>query len=82
MNENCSICNYTNVGLINIGNPGTPRMVCLGCVKRTFDTIDELDRTFVHVFAGYQAGLVPIKSKDTFLDRLVRARKHSKDGDV
>lgn len=82
MSKKCEVCKWTNIGLINLGEPGKPKMVCPGCIKRTFDTLDELERQFVHVFAGYQTGLVPCKRNDTFLDRVLRAKKNSKDGDI
>ncbi len=36
----CSKCNWTNVGLLNLGEPGKPRWVCLGCCKRAIETLD------------------------------------------
>ena len=38
----CNECNWTNVGLINIGEPNSPRMICLGCVKRAIEMRDRL----------------------------------------
>lgn len=40
--RSCSICNWTNVSLINLGEPNKPRMVCQGCCKRAVDTMDEI----------------------------------------
>jgi hypothetical protein len=36
----CSVCSWTNVSLLNLGNPGTPRMVCIGCCKRAVEALD------------------------------------------
>lgn len=36
----CSICNWTNVSLINLGEPNKPRMVCQGCCKRAVEAMD------------------------------------------
>jgi hypothetical protein len=33
----CSECNWTNVGLINLGDPLKPRWVCQGCCKRAIE---------------------------------------------
>ncbi|MCX6780345.1 MAG: hypothetical protein NT034_04185 [Candidatus Magasanikbacteria bacterium] len=33
----CSECNWTNVGLWNLGESGKPRWVCQGCAKRSVD---------------------------------------------
>lgn len=38
----CSICNWTNVSLINLGEPNKPRMVCQGCCKRALETMGEI----------------------------------------
>ena len=35
--KTCSVCNWTNVSLLNLGEPGDPRWVCPGCCKRAFD---------------------------------------------
>ena len=40
--RSCSICNWTNVSLINLGEPNKPRMVCQGCCKRAVETMDEI----------------------------------------
>ncbi len=34
----CSECNWTNVFLLNLGEPGKPRWVCQGCCKRAVET--------------------------------------------
>lgn len=36
MNEICSVCNWTNTAssLLNLGDPGKPRWLCHGCIKR------------------------------------------------
>jgi len=38
--EFCSECGWTNVGLINLGEPEKPRMVCMGCCKRAIEKLD------------------------------------------
>lgn len=38
--RSCSICNWTNVSLINLGEPNKPRMVCQGCCKRAVEAMD------------------------------------------
>ncbi len=38
----CSECNWTNVSLINLGEPGKPRWVCHGCCKRTLEALDSV----------------------------------------
>lgn len=35
----CSICGWTNVSLLNVGECGRPRLVCHGCIKRAFDYV-------------------------------------------
>ena len=40
--RSCSICNWTNVSLINLGEPNKPRMVCQGCCKRALETMGEI----------------------------------------
>lgn len=35
--KTCSVCNWTNISLLNLGEPGDPRWVCPGCCKRAFD---------------------------------------------
>jgi hypothetical protein len=32
--ESCSICNWTNASLLNIGEVGAPKLICRGCVQR------------------------------------------------
>ena len=36
----CSECGWTNVSLLNMGEPGRPRMVCHGCLKRALEAVD------------------------------------------
>ena len=36
----CSECGWTNVNLLNLGEPGSPRMVCHGCLKRALEAVD------------------------------------------
>lgn len=36
----CSECGWTNVGLVNLGEPEQPRMVCMGCCKRAIEALD------------------------------------------
>ena len=36
----CSECRWTNVSLLNLGEPGKPRMVCHGCCKRMLEAVD------------------------------------------
>jgi len=36
----CSECEWTNVSLLNLGEPGKPRMVCHGCCKRALEAVD------------------------------------------
>jgi len=36
----CSECGWTNVNLLNLGEPGKPRMVCHGCCKRALESVD------------------------------------------
>ena len=36
----CSECGWTNVSLMNMGEPGRPRMVCQGCLKRALEAVD------------------------------------------
>ena len=38
----CSECHWTNVSLLNYGNPGEPRWICHGCCKRLIDDGDTL----------------------------------------
>ena len=38
--RSCSLCNWTNVSLINLGEPNKPRMVCQGCCKRAVEAMD------------------------------------------
>jgi hypothetical protein len=36
----CSECGWTNVNLLNLGEPGKSRMVCHGCCKRMLEAVD------------------------------------------
>lgn len=38
----CCLCNWTNVNLLNLGEPGAPRWTCHGCCKRMLDTLEKL----------------------------------------
>jgi hypothetical protein len=39
----CSVCNWTNVGLLNVSEPGkTPVWICHGCIKRMYDERKEM----------------------------------------
>lgn len=38
----CCLCNWTNVNLLNLGEPGTPRWTCHGCCKRMLDALEKL----------------------------------------
>jgi hypothetical protein len=38
--ETCHICNWTNVGLLNLGEPDKPKWTCQGCCKRILDVIE------------------------------------------
>jgi NTP pyrophosphatase (non-canonical NTP hydrolase) len=33
----CGVCDWTNVGLLNVGDPGRPMWMCHGCIKRAVD---------------------------------------------
>jgi transposase-like protein len=35
--ETCHICKWTNVSLINLGEPNKPRWTCQGCCKRMLE---------------------------------------------
>jgi len=39
----CSICEWTNTGCWNLGEPGKPRWVCQGCSKRVVEKQDNPD---------------------------------------
>jgi len=43
----CSLCKWTNTGLLNLGEPGEPRMVCHGCCKRMYNALEDI--TFLTV---------------------------------
>lgn len=46
--ETCCLCNWSNTGLQNLGEFGTPRWVCHGCCKRMLDALENLrDGDFV-----------------------------------
>lgn len=38
----CSVCSWTNVSLLNLGEPGQYRLVCHGCCKRIIEERDLL----------------------------------------
>ena len=38
--EICHICKWTNVNLINLGEPNKPKWTCHGCCKRMLDVIE------------------------------------------
>jgi len=40
----CELCT-TSYGTIDIGVTGKPRMVCQGCCKRAFETLDKIKET-------------------------------------
>lgn len=44
MNETpkCSVCNWTNTGLWNLGIPGEPEWVCQGCAKLKLESCSDL----------------------------------------
>jgi hypothetical protein len=39
--EICCVCGWTNVDLINLGEPGNSKWVCHGCCKRMFDATNQ-----------------------------------------
>lgn len=41
----CCLCNWTNVSLLNLGEPGAPRWVCHGCCKRMLDALQTIADT-------------------------------------
>lgn len=43
--QSCCICDWSNSGLLNLGEPGKPRWVCHGCIKREFDKPRETGET-------------------------------------
>lgn len=69
----CAVCNWTNTGLLNVGDPGHARWVCHGCIKRTFDRnltplydsnpIGEFRRK-PYAVQAIQAGLVMLHLKE------------------
>ena len=38
----CSECEWSNTGLLNLGNKDSARWVCHGCCKRAIDERDQL----------------------------------------
>ena len=44
----CCICKWTNVSLLNLGEPGSPRWTCHGCCKRMLDALERILRYPVH----------------------------------
>lgn len=61
----CAVCNWTNVSLLNLGEPGDLRWVCPGCCKRAFDQVkppvlDLLAKTQLSILRPIsEAGEVP-----------------------
>lgn len=41
----CCLCNWTNVRLLNLGEPSKPRWTCHGCCKRMLDALTEIAET-------------------------------------
>jgi hypothetical protein len=44
----CGICKWTNVSLLNLGEPGNPRWTCHGCCKRMLEALERILRYPVH----------------------------------
>jgi hypothetical protein len=44
----CCLCKWTNVSLLNLGEPGSPRWTCHGCCKRMLDALERILRYPVH----------------------------------
>ena len=40
--------NWTNINLLNLGEPGTPRWTCHGCCKRMLEALERILRYPVH----------------------------------
>lgn len=47
--EVCTLCKWTNAGLLNLGEPGTPVMVCHGCCKRMHDTLRKISEPWLQM---------------------------------
>lgn len=43
--ETCHICGWTNVGLLNLGEPGLPKWICHPCCKRISDENENLKQS-------------------------------------
>jgi hypothetical protein len=52
----CSICNWVNATLINLGNPGEERLVCQGCCKRAVE-MTESKRNPVWEYSPFSASI-------------------------
>lgn len=37
----CETCDWTNVGCLNVGDPGKPKWICTACIKRALDALVE-----------------------------------------
>jgi hypothetical protein len=44
----CCLCKWTNVNLLNLGEPGEPRWMCHGCCKRMLEALERILRYPVH----------------------------------
>jgi hypothetical protein len=44
----CSECHWTNVSLLNYGNPGEPRWICHGCCKRIIEERDTIKQSAIN----------------------------------
>lgn len=43
----CALCKWTNDGLLNLGEPGSPVMVCHGCCKRMYNTLRVISKPWL-----------------------------------
>lgn len=50
----CTACNWTNVSLLNLGEPGNPLWVCHGCCKKAYERTDKYQAILAAVARKFQ----------------------------
>jgi hypothetical protein len=66
----CLICNWSNTGLLNIGNPNEPQVwICHGCVKRVYEERNQLRAALK---GCVEAMCFDINSKSDDLDVIIK----------
>lgn len=49
--DRCSVCDWTNVGLLNLGEPNAAKWICHACIKRESDSAEKIARAIAKLGA-------------------------------